>query len=342
MDIINLEAQQSKQYCYVFNKSCLKEIWAPEVSVILYIFSACSVLLTVFGNFLVIISFSHFRQLHTPSNLLVLSLAVADFFIGGFSMPFELIKLIENCWYFGDTFCFLHSFFSFLLTSVSVSNLVLIAFDRYIAVCDPFFYSAKITIPITGIFIASSWGSSFAYTWALVYFKGVIFTYETINGCLRDCGGLYSEVWGLVDLFATFILPCSLMVSLYVKVFIVARRHLKVINSASEQINKTNKNQGNISKKSERKAAKTLGIVISVYLLCWVPYYLCIIINSYTQIQVPFAVYSIFTSVVCFNSGMNPIIYALFYPWFQKSLKLIITCRVCSPASSLTRMFPEN
>uniref|UniRef100_A0A8C4RHT6 G-protein coupled receptors family 1 profile domain-containing protein n=1 Tax=Erpetoichthys calabaricus TaxID=27687 RepID=A0A8C4RHT6_ERPCA len=302
------------QYCYVFNKSCLKEIWAPEVSVILYIFSACSVLLTVFGNFLVIISFSHFRQLHTPSNLLVLSLAVADFFIGGFSMPFELIKLIENCWYFGDTFCFLHSFFSFLLTSVSVSNLVLIAFDRYIAVCDPFFYSAKITIPITGIFIASSW----------------------------DCGGLYTEVWGLVDLFATFILPCSLMVSLYVKVFIVARRHLKIINSASEQINKTNKNQGNISKKSERKAAKTLGIVISVFLLCWVPYYLCIIINSYTQIQVPFAVYSIFTSVVYFNSGMNPIIYALFYPWFQKSLKLIITCRVCSPASSLIRMFPEN
>uniref|UniRef100_A0A8C4SVR1 G-protein coupled receptors family 1 profile domain-containing protein n=1 Tax=Erpetoichthys calabaricus TaxID=27687 RepID=A0A8C4SVR1_ERPCA len=345
MDIINLEAQQSKQYCYVFNKSCLKEIWAPEVSVILYIFSACSVLLTVFGNFLVIISFSHFRQLHTPSNLLVLSLAVADFFIGGFSMPFELIKLIENCWYFGDTFymlCFIHTFISFLLTSVSLSNLVFIAIDRYVAVCDPLLYSAKITIPLVGIFILCSWVSSVVYTWAILYFKGMIFTYETENSCIGDCGAMYTELWTMVDLLATFILPCSVMICLYTKIFIVAKRHLKIINALSREMHRTQKNHSNISKRSERKAAKTLGIVISVFLLCWVPYYFCIIINSYTMTVVPMEIFSIFTCIVYFNSGMNPIIYALFYPWFQKSLKLIITFKICSPASSLISMFAEK
>ncbi|XP_028646865.1 trace amine-associated receptor 13c-like [Erpetoichthys calabaricus] len=331
------------QYCYPsVNRSCVKEMWASEVSVVLYTFSISAVLITVLGNLVVIVSFSHFKQLHTPSNLLVLSLAVADFFVGIFSMPLKLLAIIESCWYFGDMLCFIHTFISFLLTSVSLSNLVFIAIDRYVAVCDPLLYSAKITIPLVGIFILCSWVSSVVYTWAILYFKGMIFTYETENSCIGDCGAMYTELWTMVDLLATFILPCSVMICLYTKIFIVAKRHLKIINALSREMHRTQKNHSNISKRSERKAAKTLGIVISVFLLCWVPYYFCIIINSYTMTVVPMEIFSIFTCIVYFNSGMNPIIYALFYPWFQKSLKLIITFKICSPASSLISMFAEK
>ncbi|XP_051780699.1 trace amine-associated receptor 13c-like [Erpetoichthys calabaricus] len=331
------------QHCYPFdNKSCFKEMRAPEVSVILYAFSASTVLLTVFGNLVVIISFSHFRQLHTPSNLLVLSLAVADFMVGIFSMPFKLIQIIENCWYFGDTLCFIYFCISFLLTSVSISNLVFIAIDRYIAVCDPLLYSSKITVPVIQMFIATSWAVSLLYNWVLIYFKGITFTYENVNICLGKCDVIYTETWGLVDLIATFILPCSVMVSLYIKIFIVAKRHLRIINSMSQQMVTKERNQCNMSKKSERKAAKTLGIVMAVFLLCWIPYYLCIIFDTYTSFSTPRIVFNAFTWLVFFNSGFNPIIYALFYSWFQKSFKLIMTLRICDPESSLVNLFPEN
>ncbi|MBN3307114.1 TAAR6 protein, partial [Amia calva] len=90
------------------------------VYVVMYISAAVVVMLTVCGNLLVIISISHFKQLHTPTNLLLLSLAVAGLLMGVTVMPLCLVS-----------FC--------------LNHVACIATDRYLAVCDPLLYSTKIT-----------------------------------------------------------------------------------------------------------------------------------------------------------------------------------------------------
>ncbi|XP_051780158.1 trace amine-associated receptor 13c-like [Erpetoichthys calabaricus] len=320
------------------NSSFPKRSQPAAVYVLLYFFSAFLVILTVCGNLLVIISISHFRQLHTPTNILILSLAVADLLLGIFGIPFAMIKIIENCWYFGEILCLVYKLVAFFLTSVSISNLVFIAVDRYIALCDPLRYTSIITVYFVSIFIALGWAFSLVYN-VIIISMNRIDSSEGQDGCQHDCFVILSETFIMVDLIITFILPFSVMIILYFKIFTVAKKHAQLISSAVQNC-KGGKNK--ISKTSERKAAKKLGIVIGIFLLCWVPYYLCGIIDSYLHVTAPPLAKNIFISLAYINSSINPIIYALVYPWFQKSVRLIITLKILSPESSLTSLFNDS
>ncbi|CAO2628266.1 Trace amine-associated receptor 8b [Lemmus lemmus] len=103
-------SQPVLQLCYEnMNGSCIKTPYLPGARAILYLVFGSGALLAVCGNLLVVISVLHFKQLHSPANLLIASLASADFLVGVSVMPFSMVRSIESCWYFGDKFCSLHS-----------------------------------------------------------------------------------------------------------------------------------------------------------------------------------------------------------------------------------------
>ncbi|XP_017313675.1 trace amine-associated receptor 13c-like [Ictalurus punctatus] len=316
---MNLTELNQSSRCEHF--SCPERSGSPAVYILLYVCSAAVVLLTLCGNLLVIISVCYFRQLHTPTNMLVLSLATSDFLVGLFVMPFHFTWLIESCWMFGQIFCILFNFMSFQLTSVSVGNVVLIALDRYVALSNPFLYLKDVTSAIVHTLICLSWVFSFLYNFVFFYVNR---NFTDLSLCPGEClVNAFDEVGSLIDLMFVVVVPCALMLVLYFQVFVIAKRHANAIRELHQNMRNISKNVSDATK-SERKAAKVLGILVFVFLACLVPYYVFALMSTAPS---HFMINNILI-VFYLNSSINPVIYALFYSWFQKCTKMILTCKI--------------
>ncbi|XP_056100155.1 trace amine-associated receptor 13c-like [Rhinichthys klamathensis goyatoka] len=314
-------------YCYADNNlSCFKDIKPKVEYVILYIFISLASVFTVFLNLLVIISISHFKQLHTPTNLLILSLAVADLIVGLIVIPLMGIRFIESCWYFGETFCSLFLFIVFVVVSASLGNLVFISVDRYIAVSDPLRYTVRVTTDKVVCCIIINWLCSSIYSVIILY--NTMLYPDTHNRCYGDCSVSFKLEHVVTDLIVTFVAPSSVIMSIYVKIFCVAKHQAKVVNYVAG------------ASRSQRKAAKTLGIVVAVFFMCWIPYYIVILIEGNESTES--VEFNVTCWIVYMNSCMNPLIYALFYKWFRISAKHIVTLKIVKPSSEYLSIFPDD
>ncbi|XP_043818446.1 trace amine-associated receptor 9-like isoform X2 [Dromiciops gliroides] len=333
------------QLCFEnVNKSCIKTPYSPIPRMILYGIFGFGAMLAVFGNLLVIIAILHFKQLDTPTNFLIASLACADFLVGLTVMPFSMVRSVESCWYFGENFCKFHTCFDGSFCYASLFHLCFISIDRYIAVTDPLVYPTKFTVPISGICIAVSWGFSVTFSFSLFYtganddgLEDLVIALTCVGGCQAPM----NQDWVLFG-FLLFFIPTIAMLTLYGKIFFVAKQQARQIESSSSQIQASAESYKNRVAKRERKAAKTLGIAMAVFLIFWLPYLIDSLIDAYMNFITPPYVYEILVWGVYYNSAMNPLIYAFFYPWFRKAIKLIVSGRILRNDSSMMNLFYEK
>ncbi|XP_017342377.1 trace amine-associated receptor 13c-like [Ictalurus punctatus] len=325
---MNLTEFNQSDRCEHF--SCPERSGSPAVYILLYVCSAAVVLLTVCGNMLVTISVLHFKQLHTPTNLLVLSLAVSDFHVGALLMPPMLIWTIESCWIFGRDFCISFWLICGFLINLSIYNIALIAVDRYLALSNPFLYMNRVSVRITGIVIVCVWCVVMAYSSALLYYNG---NFSNTVMCPGECFIFLNDVWTVIDLIYSFTFPLSVIIILYTRVFVIAKKHVTAIRELNNHTRPKTQKITSHSMKSERKAAKVLGILVSVFLMCLLPYFIYSLLGDVIEIQTE--TFQKLVNVLYLNSTINPVIYALFYPWFRRCIKLIITLRIFQTDSAL-------
>uniref|UniRef100_A0A3Q1IM70 G-protein coupled receptors family 1 profile domain-containing protein n=1 Tax=Anabas testudineus TaxID=64144 RepID=A0A3Q1IM70_ANATE len=305
--------QDAAELCFpqLLNVSCRKPKHHQSDTVLLYLLFFIAVV-TVILNLLVIISVSHFRQLHTPTNLLLLSLAVSDFLLGLVVMPLEAHRQ-TGCWQLGDHVCFLHVFVSSFTVSVSIGGMVLISADRYVAICDPLHYPTRVTVRRVKV--------------NLIFRDDLIYP-GRYNSCYGQCVAVVDYISGVLDIVLSFIGPVTAILVLYTRVFLTAVSQARAMRSHVAAT--TLHHSGTVlSKKSELKAARTLGIVVVVFLTCFCPFYCLSLVDSSVN-NLP-AASGVF--MLCLSPCLNPVIYALFYPWFRKAIRLIISLQILQPGS---------
>ncbi|XP_047198519.1 trace amine-associated receptor 13c-like [Hippoglossus stenolepis] len=300
--------EDGAQLCFPLhiNTSCRRPTSTWPEAVVSYSVSVFTVAL----NLLVIIAISHFRQLHTPTNILLLSLAVSDLLVGLLLMPGEIL-MKGSCWFLGDLVCSLCIYVSFIVTSASVGDMVLISVDRYVAICDPLRYGTRVTEGRVKVCVCACWLVSVFYN--SLCMKDDLMRPGRLNSCYGECLIVIGYVAGAVDLVLTFVVPITVIVVLYTRVFVVAVSQARAmrchVTGVTLQLSATVN-----SRRSELKAARTLGVLVLVFLLSFCPYYGVSLAGSTCSIP-PLAPFVI---LFYFNSCLNPFIYALFYPGSER------------------------
>ncbi|XP_037345012.1 trace amine-associated receptor 13c-like [Pungitius pungitius] len=324
-----METLVGTELCFpqLINTSCRKLTRPHLEGMLIYILLSSISLLTVALNLLVIISISHFKQLQTPTNLLLLSLAVSDSFVG-LLMIFR-IMLIDDCWLLGDLMCSLWLILASIIITSSVGTMVLISVDRYVAICYPLHYFTKIKPKRVQVCVCLCW--MFAALFNSLMLRNNLQYPGRYNSCIGECVIYTNYIANIFDLIVTFLFPITVIIILYIRIFVVAvyqaramRSHITVVTMKVTV------------KKSEMKAARNLGVVVVVFLICICPYF-CFTLTSqnksYTALFVTIGIW-----LVHFNSCLNPLIYAILYPWFRKSIKFIVTLQILKPGSCRTNM----
>uniref|UniRef100_A0A4W6CMJ1 G-protein coupled receptors family 1 profile domain-containing protein n=1 Tax=Lates calcarifer TaxID=8187 RepID=A0A4W6CMJ1_LATCA len=221
---------------------------------------------------------------------------------------------VSSCLYYKTLFCKVRDFFDVILSVASILNLCCISIDRYYAVCQPLTYRTEINAHSAAVMILVTWSVSVLLATGFLVEE---FNYEK---CEEQCLMKFLLLNTLAPLFA-FYLPLIIMLCIYLKIFLVAQRQARSIHNTNCQSTKS----GATVSKMERKATKTLATVLGVFLMCWLPYFLCYTFQVLSLTPLPIALSEAFVCLALSNSMFNPFIYALFYSW--KNISGLLTCK---------------
>lgn len=290
------------------------------ISMILYTI-VC--IIGLFGNTLVIYVVIRFSKMQTVTNMYILNLAIADecFLIG---IPFLIITMYLGEWSFGTTACKAYMVSTSITQFTSSIFLFIMSADRYIAVCHPI-SSTRFRSPfVSKIVTALAWTMSAVIMLPVILYAS---THEKPNNKMTciikwpDQGIEDSETtFTLYAFILGFAIPLTLILGFY---YLVIRK-LRTVGPKSKSKEK---------KRSHRKVSKLVLTVITVYVLCWLPYWASqvALINSDSHICKTRLEITIFLLVACLgysNSAMNPILYAFLSDNFKKSFLKACTCTV--------------
>ncbi|XP_068531209.1 trace amine-associated receptor 2 [Anas acuta] len=325
------------------NRSCSGSSRSPGARGVLYLFMTAAFLLTISGNLAIIVSISYFKQLQSPTNFLILSMAATDFLLGFAIMPYSMVRSVENCWYFGMAFCKVHYSFDLMLCLVSIFHLCSIAVDRFYAICHPLHYAYLMTMNAIKQIIAVCWSAPAAFAFGVVFseaYASGIEGYENLVKCSSLCPVMFNKVWGAVLFTVGLFVPACVMIGIYCKIFVVSQKHVCELSQAHKHTKSDMKN--GLSKSKDRKAARTLSVVMLGFLICWFPCFFAILIDPFLNFSTPVPLFDALTWLGYLNSLCNPLIYGFFYPWFRKALKYIVTGKIFNSQFRTTKLVAEE
>ncbi|KAA0702139.1 Olfactory receptor 52E4 [Triplophysa tibetana] len=122
-----------------------------------YIFLFCTYIIAVIGNSAVLLLIAAERSLHSPKYIGVFNLALADFGEANALIPNMMKTFLFDSNYISYNACLANMFFVFFFATMQCSTLVVLAYDRFIAICLPLRYHAIVSNTVMSLVFSAIW-----------------------------------------------------------------------------------------------------------------------------------------------------------------------------------------
>lgn len=76
----------------------------------------------------------------------------------------------------------------------------------------------------------------------------------------------------------------------------------------------------------EKKAAKTVGIVVGCFIFCWTPFFAVYLLGAFCVDCTPHSVFAVFFWLGYCNSAVNPLLYGLCSKDFRRAFRQLVCC----------------
>jgi allatostatin receptor len=287
------------------------------VRIIIPIIFSLIVVIGLVEHIMVIIAVICNRRMQNTTNILILSLAVADLCFIVFCVPFTATGYAMATWPFGDVWCKIMQFAQHVSAYASVYTLVLMSLDRYLAVVHPITSKSIRTKRNTLFMVCITWGvillSNIPILFHFAHYEYDYFG-EPRSACV-NVRALHNE-----DLRQTFfvcffvcgyVLPLCLICVMYGLLI----RRLLYGGTAGGSRRKAKNN-------SKTRATKLVVVVVVIFALCWLPIQLIFIIQLFPSIEqnIIMVAAQMAANVLAYtNSCVNPILYAFLSQRFRQN-----------------------
>ncbi|XP_047636701.1 olfactory receptor 1361-like [Phacochoerus africanus] len=114
-------------------------------------------LATVLGNLLILLAISLNARLHRPMYFFLSNLSFVDMCFSSTTVPKMLANHVLGRHTISFSGCLTQMYFLFTFVDMDTFLLAVMAYDRFVAVCRPLHYSAKMTHPLCVLLVTGSW-----------------------------------------------------------------------------------------------------------------------------------------------------------------------------------------
>ena len=295
-------------------------IWDVHDTISPWIFAALASIISpaaVLLNALVIIAVMKRRELQKPSNILLSSMAVTDLLVGAISIPLSAVTgfLLPYQILAAQHICTLETatgWFSITLTFCSLFHLVLIAWERYVAIQKWRDYRVIVTKGRLKKLAAIAWIS------------GPVFVFSPSTISIAVNGHNTIEV-----LAALICCMLALIVYFYVMVYLGVRK---------QKFNQISQVSVLVTMKLENRVAKTTAFVTAALIFSFVPVVSLALLGRFFPVLREMSAVRVVETLMFSNSLVNPLIYCYRDCRFKKAVLEILRIKKPKPKNVVDKV----